>query len=114
VRSRMLCRVHRSTLALEKEREAKQVGRAHVGGPFALSTYQDRPFTEQDLVGKWNFVYFGFTNCPDICPAELDKMGVIVDALGRFILFYFCLLDMNGLDYRKRTRCHLPTCVHLC
>jgi len=26
-------------------------------------------------------VYFGFTNCPDICPAELDKIGVVLDAL---------------------------------
>lgn len=24
-------------------------------------------------------MYFGFTNCPDICPAELDKMGEVVE-----------------------------------
>lgn len=24
-------------------------------------------------------VYFGFTNCPDICPAELDKVTVVLN-----------------------------------
>jgi len=65
----------------QKEFESKQVGRAHVGGPFNLTTHNDRPFSEIDLLGKWNLVYFGFTNCPDICPAELDKIGSIVNTL---------------------------------
>jgi len=65
----------------ERERESRTIGRAHVGGPFKLTTYHNKPFSELDLLGKWNLVYFGFTNCPDICPAELDKIGVVVDTL---------------------------------
>lgn len=48
-----------------------------------LTTHHNKPSSELDLLGKWNLVYFGFTNCPDICPAELDKVGVVVDTLGQ-------------------------------
>ncbi|KAG6374876.1 SCO1/SenC-domain-containing protein [Boletus reticuloceps] len=65
----------------EKELESRSVGRPHVGGPFTLTTHDGKPFSDQDLLGKWNFVYFGFTNCPDICPAELDKVGVFLKSL---------------------------------
>lgn len=68
---------------VEKELEDKQIGRPQVGGPFTLTTHQGTPFTEKDLLGKWSLIYFGFTNCPDICPEELDKMGEAVEELGR-------------------------------
>ncbi|KAJ6463269.1 SCO1/SenC-domain-containing protein [Mycena vitilis] len=64
----------------EKERASKAYGRPLVGGPFSLTTHTGATYTEQDLLGKWSLVYFGFTNCPDICPAELDKMGLVLDA----------------------------------
>ncbi|KAJ7067789.1 h-sco1 [Mycena amicta] len=64
----------------EKERATKSYGRPAVGGPFSLKTHTDATYTEQDLLGKWSLVYFGFTNCPDICPAELDKMGLFLNA----------------------------------
>ncbi|KAJ7101617.1 h-sco1 [Mycena crocata] len=64
----------------EKDRASKTYGRPLVGGPFSLTTHTDEPYTEQNLLGKWSLVYFGFTNCPDICPAELDKMGLALDA----------------------------------
>lgn len=57
-------------------------GKAKVGGPFSLITHEGKPFSEQNLVGKWNLIYFGFTNCPDVCPDELDKMSEVVDSLG--------------------------------
>ena len=37
--------------------------------------------THDDLNGTFSLIYFGFTNCPDICPEELDKMGIVVDAV---------------------------------
>ena len=66
----------------EKEMESRSVGRAHVGGPFEMTTHDGKPFTDKDLLGKWSLVYFGFTNCPDICPEELDKMSAAVTDLG--------------------------------
>ncbi|PCH41683.1 h-sco1 [Wolfiporia cocos MD-104 SS10] len=65
----------------QQERENKEIGRPHVGGPFVLTTHENKPFTEQDLLGKWSLIYFGFTNCPDICPEELDKMSAAVSEL---------------------------------
>ncbi|KAI0693464.1 SCO1 protein [Cytidiella melzeri] len=67
----------------QKELEDKQVGRPNVGGPFTLTTHLGETFTEQDLRGKWSLIYFGFTNCPDICPEELDKMSAAVDSLDK-------------------------------
>ena len=29
----------------------------------------------QDLRGKWTFVFFGYTHCPDICPVTLAVLG---------------------------------------
>ncbi|KAI1792502.1 SCO1 protein [Ganoderma leucocontextum] len=66
-----------------KEREDQIVGRPQVGGPFTLTTHKGETFTEKDLLGKWSLIYFGFTNCPDICPEELDKMSAAVEKLDK-------------------------------
>ncbi|KAJ3995427.1 h-sco1 [Lentinula boryana] len=73
----------------EQERTSKSYGRPHVGGPFSLvnctapPSSSEQRFTHEDLLGKWSLVYFGFTNCPDICPAELDKVTAVVNELPR-------------------------------
>ncbi|EFR02836.1 SCO2 [Nannizzia gypsea CBS 118893] len=67
---------------LERERiveMSKGVGKPRVGGPFVLKDLNGDTFTEENLKGKYSFVYFGFTHCPDICPDELDKMAEIID-----------------------------------
>lgn len=28
-------------------------------------------------------LYFGYTFCPDVCPEELDRMALIVDAIDK-------------------------------
>lgn len=64
-----------------QETATAKVGRPRIGGPFSLVTSTSHPFTHEDLLGSFTLVYFGFTNCPDICPEELDKMGEVVDRI---------------------------------
>jgi protein SCO1/2 len=69
-------------LKLRKEAEANRgVGKPLIGGPFNLITSDNEKFTEKNLIGKFSIIYFGFTHCPDICPDELDKLGIILNDL---------------------------------
>lgn len=43
-------------------------------GGFQLVDHNKQPFTAGNLKGKWNFLFFGFTNCPDVCPTTLKIM----------------------------------------
>lgn len=53
-----------------------------VGGRFALVDQDGRRVTDASYRGKAMAVFFGFTNCPDICPTGLARMTEIMDALG--------------------------------
>ncbi|BGO90703.1 hypothetical protein NBRC10512_000643 [Rhodotorula toruloides] len=66
-----------------QENAAARVGRPKIGGPFKLTNQDGKEWTDQDMLGKWSLVYFGFTNCPDICPEELDKMTAVVDSISK-------------------------------
>ena len=66
-----------------QERVSKSIGKPSIGGPFDLVTHRGEAFSDKDLLGKWSLMYFGFTNCPDICPEELDKMGVAIEAIDK-------------------------------
>lgn len=50
------------------------------GGDFVLQTV-DGPFDTKMLRGKVLLVYFGYTHCPDICPASLAAGGQALNAL---------------------------------
>lgn len=41
-----------------------------VGGDFTLQT-ADGPISLRNLRGKVVLLYFGYTNCPDVCPASM-------------------------------------------
>jgi protein SCO1 len=43
---------------------------------FSLLDQDNAPFTREDLRGKTSLVFFGFTHCPDICPATLQQLAV--------------------------------------
>ncbi|MBN8738005.1 MAG: hypothetical protein BGP24_02350 [Lysobacterales bacterium 69-70] len=41
---------------------------------FRLTRSDGRPLTRTDLQGHWSVFFFGFTNCPDICPSTLGVL----------------------------------------
>jgi len=57
-------------------------GKALVGGPFTLIGEGGRTVTDRDFRGRHMLVFFGFTHCPDICPAELQVMAASLGELG--------------------------------
>ena len=41
---------------------------------FALKNHKNEVFSQNDLMGKWSFLSFGYTHCPDICPTTLKTL----------------------------------------
>jgi protein SCO1/2 len=57
-------------------------GKVAIGGPFSLTDTSGRHVTEKEFAGKPMLVYFGYTNCPDICPAGLQIISQALDRIG--------------------------------
>lgn len=55
---------------------------AVIGGPFQLIDQHGRPVDQSLLEGKWSAIYFGFTYCPDACPATLQGLAEAQKILG--------------------------------
>ncbi|OKO75699.1 SCO family protein [Bradyrhizobium sp. NAS96.2] len=56
--------------------------REPVGGPFALTDQAGHARTDKEFRGRLMLVYFGFTYCPDVCPTDLQAIGLALDKLG--------------------------------
>lgn len=55
-----------------------------------------KPVTEADFAGKVTLLYFGYTNCPDVCPATLYNVDKILRRLGPLasqVNFLFVTVD---------------------
>lgn len=50
------------------------------GSDFILAT-ADAPFDSTAQRGKLLLIYFGYTHCPDVCPAALGTLSQVVNTL---------------------------------
>jgi len=48
---------------------------------FTLSDHHGRVFDTARFDDHWSFVFFGYTYCPDICPATLSTFRLIAERL---------------------------------
>jgi len=52
------------------------------GKELALTDHQGQPRRLADFKGKAVIVFFGYTQCPDVCPTTLLSMREVIDRLG--------------------------------
>jgi protein SCO1/2 len=69
-------------MVVGRDRGTATTQAAAVGGPFRLIDQDGKPLSDQDLKGRPFLVFFGFINCPDICPTTLFEMSEVLRRLG--------------------------------
>ncbi len=61
---------------------ATEAIRDSIKSDFALVDHTGKSVTDENYRGKWLLVFFGFTNCPDVCPTALNEIAQIIENLG--------------------------------
>ena len=56
-------------------------GEALIGGPFELVDQDGNVRRDADFRGNYMLVFFGYTYCPDVCPATLYTVTVALDSI---------------------------------
>ncbi len=52
-----------------------------IEGKFSLTDHEGQAVTQDTYAGNYKLIFFGFTYCPAICPAELQKITLIMGEL---------------------------------
>ncbi len=58
-------------------------GASAIGGPFQLTDQNGKTITDADIKGRPHLVFFGYTHCPDVCPATLFEVSELMRVLGK-------------------------------
>ncbi len=53
-----------------------------LGGPLALADHAGKARTLADFKGKVVILFFGYTQCPDVCPTNMAAMARVMELLG--------------------------------
>ena len=49
---------------------------------FSLTDHTGKPRTLADFKGRAVLIFFGYTQCPDVCPTTMSEMAAVMQALG--------------------------------
>ena len=63
-----------------KEQKDEMVA-SYKGSKFSLKDVNNNIITEKSFEGQLTAVFFGFTNCPDICPMTLYNLDLVINEL---------------------------------
>jgi len=66
------------------------------GSKFSLKDMNNNTITEKSFEGPLTAIFFGFTNCPDVCPMTLNKMDIVLDKIkkeNKSVKLFFVSVD---------------------
>mgnify|MGYP000624864960 FL=1 len=53
------------------------------GSSFSLKDVNNNIITEKSFEGPLTAIFFGFTNCPDVCPMTLNNLNLVINNLDK-------------------------------
>ena len=66
------------------------------GSEFSLKDMNNNLIKDESFQGPLTAIFFGFTNCPDICPMTLNKMDIAISRLkkeNKLLKLFFISVD---------------------
>ena len=64
------------------EFKGADISNGPIGGDFKLIDHHGKPRSLQDFKGKVVVLFFGFTQCPEVCPTTLSELKSAMQQLG--------------------------------
>ena len=68
-------------LSMEKKKD--EIETKFQGSEFSLIDVNNENITETSFQGSLTAIFFGFTNCPDICPMTLNNLDLAINNLDK-------------------------------
>jgi len=82
-------------LSIQEKRD--NIVSSYSGSSFILKDVNNKPITEKSFQSSLTAIFFGFTNCPDICPMTLSNLDQVLEKLdddqGERFKVYFISID---------------------
>jgi protein SCO1/2 len=69
--------------ALKLQAGTALIGQTRPLPPFTLIDQDGQPFGNEQLNGKWSFMFFGYTHCPDVCPTTMSALNETMASVAR-------------------------------
>ncbi len=74
---------------------------------FTVLDQHNRQFSNNNLLGKWHLLTYGYTNCPDICPTTLNVLAKLSRRLEKEQEYHDLGILFYTIDHQRDTVQHL-------
>lgn len=78
---------------------------------FSLEGTNGLPFSQESLKGRWSLMFFGFSNCPVLCPTTMNTLGQFYKGLEKAHQKKLPLVVMVSLDPARDSMSRLKSYV---